>query len=471
MSSRPPKLVPLGRLSRPDQAADRGDQQARAPNGARVYMETYGCQMNVADSGLMVGILGATGARPVERAEDADVILINTCAVREKAEERVYARAQELAAQKKHRRGVVLCIVGCMAEHLKAGLAERAPYVDVIAGPDSYRRLPALIDEARHSARRRKRAPLIDVQLDKHETYSGLTGISGGDGVSGFVSIQRGCDKFCSFCVVPFTRGRERGTPPDEVLEEVRAYAAAGYREVVLLGQTVNSYRHAEVGFADLLRRVAAVDGIERIRFTSPYPTDFSSEVIETIAREPKVCNHVHLPLQSGSDRVLERMRRNHTAAEYLAIVEKLRAAIPDIAITTDILSGFCGETEEDHRATLELMQKVRFDSSFMFVYSERELTQAAKKLRDDVPEPVKKRRIKEIVELQEEMSAAIYAEQVGKQERILIHARSKRSKEQLVGRTGGFKAVVVPGSSGRPGDLIDVRIERSTMATLFGRP
>jgi len=440
-------------------------------SGLRVYMETYGCQMNVADSDMLVGILASAQAETCPQPGTADVILINTCAVREKAEERVFARAQELAAQKKRRRGVVLCIAGCMAEHLKAGLADQAPYVDIIVGPDSYRRLPALIDEARRAARKRARSPLVDVQLDKQETYAGLTGILGGDGVSGFVSIQRGCDKFCTFCVVPFTRGRERSTPPEEVLAQVNAYAAAGYREVVLLGQTVNSYRHGGIGFADLLRKVATVEGIERIRFTSPYPTDFTSEVIDAIAGEPKVCNHVHLPLQSGSDRVLARMRRNHTTDDYRTIVAELRAKIPDIAITTDILSGFCGETDEDHRGTLELMREVRFDSSFMFVYSERELTLAAKKLRDDVPEPVKKRRIGEIVELQEELSAEIYAEQVGKTERILVHAKSKRSDDQLVGRTDGFKAVVIPASSGRPGDLLDVVIERSTMATLFGRP
>jgi tRNA-2-methylthio-N6-dimethylallyladenosine synthase len=434
---------------------------------ARVYVETYGCQMNVADSDMLVGLLGAQGMDRVERPDDADVILINTCAVREKAEERVLARARELGALKRRKKGLVLAITGCMAEHLKESLAERAPWVDVIAGPDAYRRVPALLQEAR--TRPAGDHPLIDVQLDKNETYEGLSGVAGGDGVSGFVTIQRGCDKFCTFCVVPFTRGRERGVAPREVLRQVRAYAEAGYREVVLLGQTVNSYAWEDVSFAQLLRSVAAVDGIERVRFTSPYPLDFTAELIETIAAEPRVCKYVHLPVQSGSDAVLERMRRGYDAATYRRLVAGLRAAMPEIAISTDILSGFCGETDADHRATLDLMAEVRFDSAFMFVYSERDLTFAAKKLSDDVPEPVKKQRIAEIIGLQEKISAEVHAAQVGRRERVLIHSRSRRSADQVLGRTDGFKAVVLPASMGTPGDFVDVAITRATMATLFG--
>jgi tRNA-2-methylthio-N6-dimethylallyladenosine synthase len=433
---------------------------------ARVYVETYGCQMNVADSDMLVGLLGAQGMDRTERPDDADVILINTCAVREKAEERVLARARELGALKRRKKGLVLAITGCMAEHLKESLAERAPWVDVIAGPDAYRRVPALLAEAR--TRPAGDHPLIDVQLDKNETYEGLSGVAGGDGVSGFVTIQRGCDKFCTFCVVPFTRGRERGVAPREVLRQVRAYAEAGYREVVLLGQTVNSYAWEDVSFAQLLRSVAAVDGIERVRFTSPYPLDFTAELIETIAAEPRVCKYVHLPVQSGSDAVLERMRRGYDAATYRRLVADLRAAMPEIAISTDILSGFCGETDADHRATLDLMAEVRFDSAFMFVYSERDLTFAAKKLPNDVPEPVKKQRIAEIIALQEKISAEVHAAQVGKRERVLIHSRSRRSSDQVLGRTDGFKAVVLPASMGTPGDFVDVAITRATMATLF---
>jgi tRNA-2-methylthio-N6-dimethylallyladenosine synthase len=435
--------------------------------GPRVYVETHGCQMNVADSDLLVGILAGAGYARVERAEDADVVVVNTCAVREKAETKVIARAQELAALGR-KRGQILSIVGCMAEHLKEGLADQAP-VDVIAGPDSYRRLPELLATARARKDGAEVGAVVDVQLDKAETYEGLSGAEGGDGVSGFVTIQRGCDKFCTFCVVPFTRGRERGTPPREVLRQVRDLAEHGYREVVLLGQTVNSYEWEDVGFAELLRAVARVDGIERVRFTSPYPVDFTDDVVAAIADDPKICAYVHLPLQSGSDDVLARMRRGYDVAGYMAIVERLRRAMPDIALSTDILSGFSGETEDDHAKTLELMRTIRFDSAFMFAYSERDLTFAAKKLADDVTPAVKKRRLAEIIALQERISAEVFAAQVGKHERVLVHGPSKRDPQEMMGRTDGFKSVILPRGVGRPGELVDVRITRATMATLFG--
>jgi tRNA-2-methylthio-N6-dimethylallyladenosine synthase len=358
-----------------------------------------------------------------------------------------------------------------MAEHLKEGLSDRAPAVDVIAGPDSYRRMPELLA----AARREHAHPLVDVKLDKAETYEGLSGAIGGDGISGFVTIQRGCDKFCTFCVVPFTRGRERGAAPREILRQVRELVAAGYREVTLLGQTVNSYRWpdeagGEVTFGELLRAVARIDGLERIRFTSPYPVDFTADVIAAIAEEPKVCKYVHLPVQSGSDVVLERMRRGYTVADYRAIVGALRAAMPDIALSTDILTGFSGETEDDHQQTLALMREVRFDAAFMFAYSERDLTFAAKKLPDDVPEATKKRRLAEIVALQEKISAEVFAAQIGRRERVLVHGPSKRDPAQLIGRTDGFKSVILPAGVGAIGELVDVTIERATMATLFGR-
>jgi tRNA-2-methylthio-N6-dimethylallyladenosine synthase len=310
--------------------------------------------------------------------------------------------------------------------------------------------------------------PLVDVKLDKAETYEGLSGAAGGDGVSGFVTIQRGCDKFCTFCVVPFTRGRERGTSPREVLRQVRELAAAGYREVVLLGQTVNSYVWDDVTFAQLLRAVARVDGIERIRFTSPYPVDFTDDVIAAIAEEPKLCKYVHLPVQSGSDAVLERMHRGYTTADYRAIVASLRRAMPDIALSTDLLTGFSGETDDDHAATLALMREIRFDSAFMFAYSERDLTYAAKKLPDDVPPALKQRRLSEIVALQEQISTEVYAAQVGRRERVLVHGPSKRDPAQLMGRTDGFKTVILPAGVGGVGAVVDVTITRATMATLF---
>ena len=438
------------------------------PNAPRVYVETYGCQMNVADSDLIGSVLATAGYATTDRADQADVMIINTCAVREKAEDRVIARASELGAIKKKRPGVVLAIVGCMAEHLKEGLAERAPAVDVIAGPDSYRRMPEMLAAARTPAPRQ--GLQIDIKLDKAETYDGLSGAIGGDGVSGFVTIQRGCDKFCTFCVVPFTRGRERGAPPREVLRQVRELAEAGYREVTLLGQTVNSYAFEGVTFAELLRAVAKIDGIERIRFTSPYPVDFTADVIAAIAEEPKVCKYVHLPVQSGSDVVLERMRRGYTVEDYRTIVGALRAAMPHIAISTDILTGFSGETEDDHQQTLALMRELRFDSAFMFAYSERDLTFAAKKLPDDISPAVKQRRLSEIVALQEKISVEVFAAQVGRDERVLVTGPSKRDATQLIGRTDGFKSVILPSGVGAVGTIVDVTIERATMATLFAR-
>ncbi len=450
------RLVPLGKRApapRPAPAAD-------AP---RVFVETYGCQMNVADSDLIGSVLADAGYAPAARADEADVIVVNTCAVREKAEERVIARAAELGALKRRRPGTVLAIVGCMAEHLKEGLATRAPAVDVIAGPDSYRRLPDLLAKTRAEHQR-----VLDVRLDKDETYEGLSGAVGGDGVSGFVTIQRGCDKFCTFCVVPFTRGRERGTPPREVLRQVRELAAAGYREVMLLGQTVNSYAWEDTTFAELLRAVARVDGIERIRFTSPYPVDFTDDVIAALAEEPKLCKYVHLPLQSGSDTVLDRMRRGYTVDDFRSIVARLRAAMPDIALSTDILTGFSGETAGDHAMTLAIMRELRFDSAFMFAYSERDLTFAAKKLPDDVTSDVKSSRLAQIVALQETISAEVFAAQVGRRERVLVTGPSKRDPDQLIGRTDGFKTVILPRGVGTIGELVDVTIQRATMASLF---
>jgi tRNA-2-methylthio-N6-dimethylallyladenosine synthase len=454
------RLVPLGKRAAPNGRV----RPAPAEGAPRVYVETYGCQMNVADSDLIGSVLADAGYVPATRADEADVIVVNTCAVREKAEERVIARAAELGALKRKKPGTVLAIVGCMAEHLKEGLSDRAPAVDVIAGPDSYRRMPDLLA----AARAEHAHPLVDIKLDKAETYDGLSGASGGDGISGFVTIQRGCDKFCTFCVVPFTRGRERGAAPREVLRQCRELVDAGFREVTLLGQTVNSYVYEDVTFAQLLRAVAKIDGLERIRFTSPYPVDFTDDVVAALAEEPKICKYVHLPVQSGSDVVLERMRRGYTVADYRDIVRRLRAAMPDIALSTDILSGFSGETDDDHARTLELMREVRFDSAFMFAYSERDLTFAAKKLPDDVSPAIKAKRLSEIVALQESISAEVFAAQVGKPERVLVHGPSKRDPAQLMGRTDGFKTVILPPGIGEVGQFVDVTIRRATMATLF---
>jgi tRNA-2-methylthio-N6-dimethylallyladenosine synthase len=442
---------------------------AEAPGAAPsklAYVETYGCQMNVADTEMVLGLLSRAGYGRTEDPAAADLVLINTCAVREKAEERVFARASALAGQKQRRPGMVLGITGCMAEHLKEKIEERAPFVDLVVGPDGYRRL---LD---HVARAEAHERVRDTALDRHETYEGLdpsremTG-----GVTGHISIQRGCDKFCTFCVVPYTRGRERGTPPREILRQARAMAAAGYKEVQLLGQTVSSYRWEDVGFADLLRAVAEVPGLERVRFTSPYPRDFSPEVIRAMAETPKVCKHVHLPLQTAADGVLERMRRGYSYGEYRALVAALREAMPGIGLTTDLLVGFCDETEEEFQQILRAQEELRFDGAFMFAYSEREGTYAARKLPDTVPAAVKQRRLQEVIALQRRISEERNAAQVGRRERVLVEAPSRRSAEELLGRTDAFRSVIFPAAPGvEPGALIDVAIERANAATLFGR-
>jgi tRNA-2-methylthio-N6-dimethylallyladenosine synthase len=437
-----------------------------APTGASrlAYVETYGCQMNVADSEMVLGLLEQGGYARTDDPARADLILINTCAVREKAEERVYGRASVLSQHKARHPGVILGITGCMAEHLKEAIPRRAPYVDLVVGPDGYRRLLDHVESARGGQ------AVLDTVLDRHETYEGLDPSLAGAPI-GHITIQRGCDKFCTFCVVPYTRGRERATPPREILRQARAMAEAGTKEVQLLGQTVNSYRHEEAGFAELLRAVATVDGIERIRFTSPYPLDFSPAVIAAIAETPKVCKHVHLPLQTGSDSVLERMRRGYDYAQFRALVADLRAAIPGIAITTDLLVGFCDETDEEFAAILRAQEELRFDAAFMFAYSEREGTYAARKMPDTVPAEVKQRRLAQVIELQRRITGEILAQQVGKRERVMVEAPSRRSNDEWLTRTDTFRSVIVPAAPGlAPGAFADVLIERCTSATLAGR-
>lgn len=460
----------LVQIRRPSQAAtpaSAGATLAPASSGERrlAYVETYGCQMNVADTEMVLGMLAGAGYGRTEDPAEADVILINTCAVREKAEDRVYGRVGALAHLKR-RKNVVLGVTGCMAEHLKGKLQERAPAVDLVIGPDAYRRLLDHVDRAREGQ------PALDTKLDRHETYEGLdpdrqmTG-----GVTGHITIQRGCDKFCTFCIVPYTRGRERGAAPREILRQARAMAEAGYKEIQLLGQTVNSYRYEDVGFAELLRSVAEIEGIERIRFTSPYPLDFSDDVIAAMAETPKVCKHVHLPLQSGANAVLDRMNRGYTWETYLTLVHKLRAAMPQIGISTDLMVGFCDETEEEFAATLRAMEVVRFDNAFTFAYSEREGTTAARKMPDTVPEEVKQRRLAEMIAIQRRISTEITAAQVGTRQRVLVEAVSKRSQNEFLARTETFRSVVIPSAGLALGDLLDVDIVGTTTATLYGKP
>ena len=433
------------------------------PASGRVYLETFGCQMNEADSALIAGRLLERGYARVSDPAQADVILINTCAIREKAEDRVWGRTSQLLRHRQDNPDLVIGITGCMAEHLRERVQARAPYIGLVAGPDSYRNIGELVDRARTGE------PVVAVELDRTEVYEGLDVHPDDDGVSGQVTIQRGCDKFCTFCVVPYTRGRERGVPPREVLRHVRALVERGYKEVMLLGQTVNSYVHEDVDFAALLRTVAGVDGIERIRFTSPYPVDFSPRVIEVLATEPKVCPQLHLPLQSGSDPVLARMRRGYTVEQYLALVQALRQAVPDIALSTDLMVGFCGETEDDHAQTLAVMKQVRFDSAFMFRYSDRGITYASRKLRDDVPDEVKARRLREVIDLQEGFTRASHDARVGTRQQVLISGVAKRG-DALVGRTAHFQNVLLPLEAGGPGELVDVEISASTGHSLVVR-
>ena len=442
-----------------------------APPTRLAYVETYGCQMNVADTEMVLGLLHRDGYARTDDATRADLILINTCAVREKAEERVFQRASMLA-EHKARPGVVLGITGCMAEHLKEKIRARAPHVDLVVGPDGYRRLLDHVREVRDArGAGDPDAAVEDTVLDRHETYEGLDPSREMSGsVTGNITIQRGCDKFCTFCVVPYTRGRERGTSPREVLRQARALAAAGYKQVQLLGQTVNSYRYEDVGFAELLRAVATVDGLERIRFTSPYPLDFSDDVIAAMAETPKVCKHVHLPLQTASDSVLERMRRGYDYAQFRTLVRDIRAAMPDVAVTTDLLVGFCDETEDEFRTILDAMDELRFDGAFTFIYSERAGTTAARKMPDTVPPDVKQQRLAQVIVKQQKITAEINAAQVGRRERVLIEGPSKRSDREFLGRTDPFRTVIVPAAPGvEAGALVDVLIDGGTPATLFG--
>jgi tRNA-2-methylthio-N6-dimethylallyladenosine synthase len=455
------QLVQLRKAAVPTGTAGERGPRVDVAAAPRVYLETFGCQMNQADSALIAGRLDDGGYRRVGDPAEADVILINTCAIREKAEERVYGRASQLLAHRRANPDLVIGITGCMAEHLKEQIAERAPHVTLVAGPDSYRGIADLVDRARQGAR------VIDVKLDRAEVYEGLDTAPTDDGVSAYVTIQRGCDKFCTFCVVPYTRGRERGVPPREVLRQVRSLAAAGYREVVLLGQTVNSYRYDDADFADLLRAVARIDGIARVRFTSPYPVDFSDRLIEVMATEATVCPQVHLPVQSGSDRMLEQMRRGYDRATFLALVERLRQAIPDIALSTDVMVGFCGESEDDHRQTMSLLDGVRFDSAFMFSYSDRGITYASRKLEDDVTDEVKARRLQEVIALQEVHTRAAHDRRVDTMQQVLLAGPAKRG-DRMLGRTRHFQNVLLPLDIGRAGEIVDVEISASTGHSLL---
>jgi len=423
-----------------------------------LYLETYGCQMNVADSELILGTLGMHGWVRVDAPDDADLILLNTCAIREHAEERVLGRLGALASHKR-RPGVRLGVTGCMAQHLRDVLRDRAPHVDILVGPDGYRRLPELLEDD-------ARDPHVGLRLDPTETYADLP-VARGDGVRAWLTIMRGCDRFCTFCIVPYVRGRERSLPAAALLSQARDAIASGAREIVLLGQTVNAYRHDDWTFARLLREMAALPGLVRLRFTSPHPADMTDEAIDAMAACPAIAPQLHLPVQSGSDPVLERMARDYTIEAYEALVDRLRSRVPDLALSTDVIVGFPGETSDDFDATLRLVERVRYDSAFLFKYSERSGTRAAK-WRDDVPEPVKAERLSTLIALQERIGAERNETLVGTDVEVLVDGPARRPDGWMSGKTPQLKTTIFPGPAS-VGDLVHVRVEASTAHSLRG--
>jgi tRNA-2-methylthio-N6-dimethylallyladenosine synthase len=430
-------------------------------NTRKVYIETYGCQMNLADTELMIGLLKPHGYEPTPTVERADVILLNTCAIREHAEERVLKRLSELVRYKARKSGVLLGLTGCMAQHHREQLLDKAPFLDLVLGPDAYRHLPNLL------AQEDQNEPLVAVRLDRDETYADITPVHE-EGVRAWVTIMRGCDKFCTFCIVPYVRGRERSVPLNALLTQVRELASKGYKEVVYLGQTVNAYRDDQRDFTDLLRQTASIEGIERIRFTSPHPSDMTDRVIEAMATYPKVAPYLHLPLQSASNSVLERMERGYTVEHYAALVRRLRDAIPGIALSTDIIVGFPGETETDFRATYDFMAEIRYDFAFMFKYSAREGTKAYK-WGETVSEEEKGRRLQAIIAQQERLSGEVNQQFIGQTVEVLVEGPAKRQAHWLSGKNGQFKTTVFPGNGARPGDLVSVRVVSATAHTLIG--
>ncbi len=434
----------------------------------KLFIETYGCQMNVADSEVVASIMETIGYEMTETEEDADAILVNTCSVRDNAEVRVLGRLQVLQQMKKKKPQLVVGLLGCMAERVKDELLEKK-LVDLVAGPDSYLDLPNLVASAEQGI------AAINVELSTTETYKDVIPVRIGNAhISGFVSIMRGCNNFCSYCIVPYTRGRERSREVSTIVNEMGDLAAKGYKEVTLLGQNVNSYNYQPedgseaINFAKLLEIVAEKYPTIRIRFTSSHPKDMTDETLQTIARYPNICNHIHLAVQSGSNKVLKDMNRKYTREWYLDRIKAIRHFIPDCGISTDIFCGFSGETEEDHQMSLDLMRQAAFDSAFMFKYSERPGTFAARNMPDNVPEETKIRRLNEIIALQGELSAESNTRDIGKTFEVLIEGVSKRSTSDFCGRTQQNKMAVFPRGNHKVGDLVHVKVRETTLATLL---
>lgn len=464
-----------------------GEALARAqevvnPNGRKVYIESYGCQMNFSDSEIVASILEKEGYATTRLMEDADIVFLNTCSIREKAEQTVRKRLGSFNKVKKRNPRMIIGVLGCMAERMKSKLLDEEKLVDLVVGPDAYRDLPNLVNEVDGGRK------AVNVILSKEETYGDISPVRlGGNGVTAFVSITRGCDNMCTFCVVPFTRGRERSRDPKTILEEVKQLAESGYKEVTLLGQNVDSYlwygggpkkefenlseeeKITSVNFAQLMDQVAGVDEQVRIRFSTSHPKDMTDEVLHVMAKHENVCNYIHLPFQSGNSRVLEMMNRGYSREWYLSRIAAIRKIIPDCAISADVIAGFCSETEEEHQETLSLMENVKYHFSYMFKYSERPNTLAQRKYEDDIPEETKQRRLSEIIALQQLHSHEQLKKDIGKTYKVLVEGVSKKSENELYGRNTHNSVVVFPRKEYKAGDYVMVKINSCTSATLKG--
>lgn len=435
--------------------------------GRKLYIESYGCAMNFADSEIVASLMLDMGFETTAQYKEADVIFINTCSIRDNAEQRVRNRLREFSAAKKKRPGMTIGVLGCMAERLKSKFLEEEKLVDIVIGPDSYRDLPNLISQADEGMR------AVNVLLSREETYADISPVRlNSNGISAFVSIMRGCDNMCSFCVVPFTRGRERSRDPESIVREAKELFEEGYREVTLLGQNVDSYKwESSLNFAGLLELVAQIDPLLRVRFSTSHPKDITDEVLHTMNKYDNICKHIHLPVQSGNSRVLELMNRTYTREWYIERIDTIRRLIPQCSISTDVIIGFCTETEEEHQETLSLMDYVKFDFAYMYTYSERPGTLAAKRFEDDIPEDVKTRRFNEILKMQQASSLNRLEQHIGKIHRVLIDGFSKKSDQDFSGKTEHNITVVFPANeNNKRGDYVNVEVVRCTPATLIGQ-
>lgn len=446
------------------------EQNQHLNSGRKMYLESYGCQMNFSDSEIVASIMAEHGYVTTANVEEADLIFMNTCAIRDNAEQRIWNKLKQYRQYKKHKPDLMVGLLGCMAERLKAKVLEEEKLVDIVVGPDAYRSLPGLVEKVEGGQK------AVNVLLSREETYAGVSPVRlGGNGITAFVSIMRGCDNMCSFCVVPFTRGRERSRETKSIIEECQDLVNQGYREVTLLGQNVDSYSWEDTAtgektnFAQLLEKVALVSPLLRVRFSTSHPKDITDEVLHTIAKYHNICNYIHLPVQSGNTRVLELMNRTYTREWYMERVDAVYRIIPDCALSTDTISGFCTETEEEHQDTLSIMEYSKFDYAYMFIYSERPGTLAARRYKDDIPDDVKSRRLSELIDLSQKMSLESNKRDLGKVFEVLVEGESKRSSEELSGRNSQNKKIIFPRLNSKPGDYVMVKITEYTSATLKG--